>query len=60
VSFRVLKKQGVYFLFSTRFPVEKRRKKEAKLFLGRRLLGAIWNALARDHVLVLGARQQTK
>jgi len=46
-------------LFSTRFPVKKDAKKMPH-FLGRRLLGAVWNTLARDHVLLLGARQQTK
>jgi len=42
---------GVYFLFSTRFPVKKGAKRRRIFFLGRRLLGAVGNAITRDHVL---------
>jgi len=53
---------GSFFVFDL-IPCEKRRKKRGQDFLGGDgcwELFAVWNALARDHVLLLGARQQTK
>ena len=46
---------GFNFCFQPRFPVEKDAKKRRNLFLERRLLGAVGNALTltRDHVLLL-------
>ena len=55
VNFRVLKKEGVCFLFLTRFPVKKGAKKRPEFFWGRRLWGAVGSRwpLAREHVLLL-------
>jgi len=52
-----------YFLFSTGFPAVKKAQEGGADFLGGRrllLLGAVGNAMARDHVLHLSARQPVR